>query len=97
MAQFLETSLSLLESKARNHLVSGFFKDQVSLAGTCGVCGSLGLGWKRRGWAEAEGTSAKWWHTGHQPEADPGLTAPWGKYHHQPMTFLVRYMETMTG
>lgn len=37
MAQLLETSLSHLVTKAGSHLVSGFFKDQVSLAWACAV------------------------------------------------------------
>lgn len=83
-------------TKAGSHLVSGVFKDQVSLAWAYAVWGSLRLGWKMKGWAEAEGSSAEF---GGIQARDPfrshstlGVSTTI-----TPMTFLVRHMEALTG
>lgn len=62
--------MSLLVTEAGSQLVSGFFKDQVSLAWAYATCGLSD-------WAEAEGNSAR--ELGQRPvQASQHL---WGKYY----------------
>lgn len=70
--------MSLLVTEAGSHLVSGFFKDQVSLAWAHATCGPSG-------WAEAEGSSARELleSGGIQAMGQRPVQAsqhPWGKY-----------------